>query len=320
MVRKIPVVLAVLALTAVGLAGCATPGASSACERPADADPSVTDLISVSGEFGAAPTVDVYTPFRTDRTVVSDVVVGEGPVVTTDAQVVVLDLTIVSGATGETLVASPYSGDLANAFPLSQITQAVPALTGALRCAAEGSRTVVALAPGDIESAAAASLGMAEGDSAVAVVDLQKVYLAKADGADVFNSGFGLPSVVRAPDGTPGITIPDSAPPARTVVQTIEKGTGEVVTGDRPVRVNYTGATWEGKEVFDTTWGAEPASMTLDSVVPGFAQALEGQTVGSQVLVVVAPEDGYGDQAQGSIPAGSTLVFVIDILGLDAAP
>ena len=317
--RKIPVVLAVLALTAVGLAGCSLP-ASSACPRPTDADPQVTDLITVSGEFGAAPSVEVYTPFRTDSTVVSDAVVGDGPVVTTDAQLVVMDLTIVSGATGETLSQSPYSSDLANPFQLSQITQALPALSGALRCAAEGSRTVIALAPGDVEASAAASLGLAQGDSAVAVVDLRKVYLAKADGADVFNSGFGLPSVVRAPDGTPGLTIPDSAPPAQTVVQTIERGSGEVVTGDRPVRVNYTGVTWEGKEVFDTTWGAEPASVTLDGVVPGFARALEGQTVGSQVLVVVSPEDGYGDAAQGSIPAGSTLVFVIDILGLDAAP
>ena len=66
-----------------------------------------------------------------------------------------------------------------------------------------------------------------------------------------------------------------------------------------------------------TTWDGEPASLTLDAVVPGFAQALEGQTVGSQVMVVVPPDSGYGDAAQGEIPANSTLVFVIDILGLD---
>jgi FKBP-type peptidyl-prolyl cis-trans isomerase len=86
------------------------------------------------------------------------------------------------------------------------------------------------------------------------------------------------------------------------------------------VRVHYTGVTWDEREVFDSSWDSEPASMTLDSVVPGFAAALEGQTVGSQVLVVIPPEQGYGDQAQGAIPANSTLVFVIDILGLDEPP
>ena len=40
-----------------------------------------------------------------------------------------------------------------------------------------------------------------------------------------------------------------------------------------------------------------------------------GQTVGSQVLVVIPPKDGYGAKASGQIPASSTLVFVIDVLG-----
>jgi len=37
-------------------------------------------------------------------------------------------------------------------------------------------------------------------------------------------------------------------------------------------------------------------------------------------MVVIPPEFGYGDTAQASIPANSTLVFVIDILGLDEVP
>jgi peptidylprolyl isomerase len=114
--------------------------------------------------------------------------------------------------------------------------------------------------------------------------------------------------------------MPDGEPPAELTVQTLKKGDGPEVTGEQPVRVHYTGVAWGEDEPFDSSWDSQPASMTLDGVVPGFAQALEGQTVGSQVLVVIPPELGYGDQEQGSIPANSTLVFVIDILGLDQAP
>jgi peptidylprolyl isomerase len=53
-------------------------------------------------------------------------------------------------------------------------------------------------------------------------------------------------------------------------------------------------------------------------VIQGWSEGLAGQTVGSQVLLVIPPELGYGDEdaGQGGIPGGSTLVFVVDILGV----
>ena len=124
--------------------------------------------------------------------------------------------------------------------------------------------------------------------------------------------------MVRAPDGRPGVIIPDGEPPADLTKQTLIKGDGPVVASDDTVRVNYTGVSWDDRSVFETTWDSQPASVDLSGtdVPPGFAEALKGQTVGSQVMVVV-PADKVGDKAQGSIPAKSTLVYVIDILGLD---
>ena len=109
-------------------------------------------------------------------------------------------------------------------------------------------------------------------------------------------------------------------PPTDVVVQTIKKGDGPEVTGQTQVRLAYTGVTWADNKVFDTTWDGEPPSTTLDTLVPGLADALKGQTVGSQVLIVVPPDQGYGDSQQGGVPANSTLVYVVDILGLDQAP
>ncbi|GAA5098037.1 FKBP-type peptidyl-prolyl cis-trans isomerase [Microbacterium yannicii] len=318
--RKIPAALAVLGLVTVGLAGCSMPGSSSDCSRPAVSDADVMDLIDVTGDTDEQPEVDMYTPLRAPHLAYEDVVVGDGTPITAQNQLMVVDVALFSGATGEPLVATAYDGDLSSVTSPAQWTTNFPGFEDALHCATDGSRIAVALSPDDMADGVAKGFGLEDDDTAVAVVDVRKVYLPAADGANQFNSGFGLPTVVRAPDGRPGLIIPDGAPPTDVVVQTLKKGTGEKVTGDQPVRVHYTGVVWGENEAFDSTWDGEPASVTLDGVVPGFAQALEGQTVGSQVLVVVPPDQGYGDEAQGAIPAGSTLVFVIDILGLDVAP
>jgi hypothetical protein len=318
-VRRIPASLAVLGLAAAGLAGCSLPGAD-ACPRPDASPPAVMDQITVTGATDEAPEVDLYTPFRVTSAAFEDLVVGEGTPITSDTQLVVMDISITSGETGEGLVETSYAGDLSAVSTVERWKEVVPGFEEALKCATEGSRIVVALPPGGIEEATTAGLEMAEDESAVAVVDIRKVYLPKADGADQFNVGQGLPSVVRGPDGRPGVIVPDAAPPSELVVQTLKKGDGPVVTGDAPVRVHYTGLTWDDRTVFETTWDGEPQSVELDSMIPGFAEALDGKTVGSQVMIVIPPDQGYGDEAQGPIPPDSTLVFVVDILGIDQAP
>ena len=50
------------------------------------------------------------------------------------------------------------------------------------------------------------------------------------------------------------------------------------------------------------------------SIIDGWIKGLVGQTVGSQVLLVIPPDLAYGATEQGTIPANSTLVFVVDIL------
>ena len=317
--RKIPASLAVLGLVAAGLAGCSLPG-SNACDRAAAVDPDALESVTVSGPTEDAPDVEVFTPFRTSTAAFDDVVVGDGTRITSDSQLVVLDVSITSGETGDNLIETNYDGDLSQVSPVSRWKDVIPSFEDALQCATEGSRIVVALPPGGIESQTATSLELGANDSAVAVVDVRKVYLGRADGADQFIVGNGLPSVVRGPDGRPGVIVPDAAPPTDLVVETLKKGTGAEVTGDAPVRVHYTGLTWADRSVFDTTWDAEPQSIDLESMLPGFGEALTGQTVGSQVLIVLPPDQAYGEEGQGSIPPDSTLVFVVDILGIDQPP
>lgn len=310
--RRIPALLAVVGLSALALTGCSAGAASEdACERP-DATGGVLDLIEVAGADGL-PSVELAAPVYVDATVFGDVESGGGAVVTSDAQEVLFSVAISNGASGESIVqGSTYLNSVAF------WAETYPGLADMLRCASEGSRIVGAVPYSGFSPEVAASFGLVEGESAVIAIDLQTVLLAAADGVPQNVGSSNLPAVVLAPDGRPGIIVPSSSPPADLVVEVLKKGDGPVVEDDSTVRVHYTGVTWADEEVFDSSWDSgSSAAFSLDQVVPGFAEALRGQTVGSQVLAVIPPELGYQDQDRPSIPAGSTLVFVIDILGIE---
>jgi peptidylprolyl isomerase len=57
----------------------------------------------------------------------------------------------------------------------------------------------------------------------------------------------------------------------------------------------------------------------VPDVIAGWVDGLVGQTVGSQILLVVPPSSGYGDAGAPAAGIGptDTLVFVIDILATD---
>ena len=126
----------------------------------------------------------------------------------------------------------------------------------------------------------------------------------------------GLPTVTLAENGAPSIEPVDAEPPTELVVQPLIEGTGPEVTSGQSVTFQYSGWLWDGTP-FDSSWEkGSPFTTTIGAgqVIQGWDQGLVGQKVGSQVLLVIPPALGYGDTDQGAIPAGSTLVFVVDIL------
>lgn len=124
----------------------------------------------------------------------------------------------------------------------------------------------------------------------------------------------GYPAVTLAADGAPSITPVDAAAPGEFGVSTLIKGAGAVVGSTDIVTVHYSGWLWDGT-AFDSSWTrGEPAQFSLEQVVPGFTKAIAGQTVGSQVVAILPPADGYGAAGSGPIPPNSTLIFVVDIL------
>lgn len=138
--------------------------------------------------------------------------------------------------------------------------------------------------------------------------------LTKAEGTKVMDVPSDLPKVTLDKDGKPSIDMNGYKGSDSLVSQDLIKGNGAEVKDTQTVVANYTGWLLDGTQ-FDSSWDrGESSSFSLDSVIKGWKQGLAGHTVSSQVLLVVPPDLGYGNKKQSSIPANSTLVFVVDIL------
>jgi peptidylprolyl isomerase len=299
---------------AVTLTGCTAP----APEPEATAGAS-SDLVDVRGDFGETPRVEFPTPVSPETTQCTEVVEGDGERLV-EGQQALVGLAVYNGSTGDEIQVSGFGDEEQLPVLLGQNT--LPGLRKGLSCASEGSRVVVVVPPADaFGEEGNPSLGIEPEDSLVVVFDVHRAFLARANGTPQITRD-GFPAVVLAPDGRPGITVPDDEPFEGTEVEVLKRGHGpEVESGDQVV-VHYTGVLWDDNTVFDSSWEqGGPASFVVSDgedsqVIPGFAEAVIGQPVGSQVGVVVAPEDGYGEAGGGSVPGGATLFFVIDILGV----
>jgi peptidylprolyl isomerase len=182
---------------------------------------------------------------------------------------------------------------------------------------AGGSTVLVGIPPTD-GMGADPSRGIGENDTLLMYAEIHDVSipLERAEGEAV-EPADGLPTVELAEDGAPTITVPDTEPPTELVAQTLIKGSGPAIKDGQALAVHYAGAIWDSGEVFGSTWeSGTPATLTYpDDVIDGWAEGLAGQTVGSQVLLVIPPDKAYPEGTpDGAIKAGDTIVFVVDIL------
>jgi FKBP-type peptidyl-prolyl cis-trans isomerase len=97
----------------------------------------------------------------------------------------------------------------------------------------------------------------------------------------------------------------------------IKKGVGAAPGPNDKVTINYKGTLATNGKVFDQNNGA---SFGVDGVVPGFGEGLQLVQPGGTIKLCIPAALGYGNSAAGSIPAGSDLVFNVDLLSVSAAP
>jgi peptidylprolyl isomerase len=148
------------------------------------------------------------------------------------------------------------------------------------------------------------------------IVALIAAVAAAGCGGDPHPSG-PVPGVTGKFGTDPVLTIPNGNPSKQLIVQTVIPGHGPVVQAGDYVLFNVEGKVWAGdREVVDSYTDRQPQGLPLRSALPAWRN-LAGQRVGSRVLMVVPPKDGFGKQGdpQADIMATDTLVFVFDLLG-----
>ena len=331
--RATAVSAAAIVALAVVLTGCtgASTGKPSASAKPT-AIPTVSaacvtsgsasDSVQVSGDFNTTPNVSIDAPLKVSSTQRTVVIEGTGDKAA-PGSIVNVSFTLYNGTTGKTVTSTGYGAGRTSPITVDA-SQVITGLAKTLNCAQAGTRVVGVVPPSEaFGSAGNAQLGVAANQVIVFVADVVSIVPTKAEG-DAVAPPAGLPTVTVAADGKPTLHVPAGyKPPATTQTATLIKGGGAVVGANDSVVIQYQGTNLATGKIFDQTWGATPYSGAANGFVTGFTNAIVGQTVGSQVLVVIAPADGYGPQGGNSsagIGKDDTIAFVIDILAAEAAP
>jgi FKBP-type peptidyl-prolyl cis-trans isomerase len=276
--------------------------------------------IGVSGAFGAKPTVTIPKVNPPAALQVKHLIKGHGTRVA-KGDLAVADLTAYTWEGKTTKKVSQLS--TGKPEPLT-VGSTITGLDKSLEGSRVGSRLLVTIPPKDgFGSKGDSSLGVTAKDTLLLVVDVLGSYqkTATAHGTPEAVKGTGLPTIGTSSAGTaPSVHIPQTTPPSKLQVQTLIQGTGSVVKKGQLLIAQYEGVIWRTGKVFDSTWkNGTPAGFQIGEgqVIKGWDDGLVGKRVGSQVLLVVPPADGYGKSGSSSagIKGTDTLVFVVDILG-----
>lgn len=119
----------------------------------------------------------------------------------------------------------------------------------------------------------------------------------------------------------PGVTVTESG----LQYEVITAADGPKPKAEEKVRVKYKGTFIDGTE-FDSTEksnGGEPVEFMLNQVIKGWTEGVQLMGVGSKFKFTIPAELGYGERDVGPIPANSTLLFEVELLGIvgeEAAP
>jgi len=100
--------------------------------------------------------------------------------------------------------------------------------------------------------------------------------------------------------------------------RTVGNGSGKHPTVADTVKIHYTGTFIDGTQ-FDTSVGGEPAVFPLGRLIKAWQVALPMAGVGDTIEIAVPADMAYGPKGKGPIPGDATLMFTIQLLGIEGS-
>jgi FKBP-type peptidyl-prolyl cis-trans isomerase len=106
----------------------------------------------------------------------------------------------------------------------------------------------------------------------------------------------------------------------KLIIEDTLVGNGAEATPGKKITVNYTVTLTNGTK-FDSSLnpGRTPFEFTLGAgeVIQGWDQGFAGMKIGGKRKLIIPPSMGYGSADMGAIPPNSTLVFEVELLGVE---
>lgn len=280
----------------VGCTGFSIDGGCTPAFEPGDA----SKAVSATGDVGDSPAVEFPTPLIAQETQRSVLVEGEGEPAAAGSTILA-SYVYFDGSTGQ---AGAESSALFSASDVAkQLGEALACVTVGSRLAVVG--PAVDMFPGVSEETT---------DTIVAVLDIEAIFLGKANGVNQLPQD-GMPTVVTAVNGEPGISstyVPFAEAPR---VATIKAGSGATIDEGQTVVFHARSWSWSSGTGnvslgdIDSWAGGTPYQLVPSVETMGdqtLVDALIGAQVGSQILVVIPGVDS----------GSAATVYVFDILGI----
>jgi peptidylprolyl isomerase len=102
-----------------------------------------------------------------------------------------------------------------------------------------------------------------------------------------------------------------------TTTRVLVEGDGDPIAVNSVVTFDFVFVNGRDGEILSTSYDTEPAEVVFeDSLMPGLFQGLDGATVGSRILIGIAPTDGMGDDPNTGVLETDSLLFFAEVLGV----
>lgn len=330
--RPSTLLLALLLPATLALAAC---GSDDGTEK----ELSGLKAVSISGEVGASPKLD-WKGLLKPEAIASEVITeGDGPALA-DGDRVQVDWSLINGYTHEvlwdtyekytlstvvTLGGTPQPTSLGEVLASVVTSQVKPGQKMGSRLAVTvGSDRVIGQYIADPQTGPLfAQLGIGNQDGLLFVADLSEP---AAPQGKARTAPAWAPKVVEKAGQPTSLDFSKAAARSgRLRVATLVQGTGPKVRAGQQVAASYLGQLSTAKKPFDENYSLGGTFQPVvgpkgSGAIKGWLQGLVGLRVGSRVLLEIPPGLGYGKEAQKdqagkvTIPANSTLYFVIDIV------